>query len=333
VSLCERYEYATDEHLYYIVRLQNIMETIDSVSLQRSSGPAAKTAIIQTKSQLEQFNAHLAFDLNDNHMLLMQYRTAELYLCQAAFFHKTAQLDATVQADLLCKGLSAAKSLLDFYLGLPVYAEMAFNNSEWIQISFAITVASRLAVASKHKSLDPQTRNLRQSLDLGNVIRHLSLRIGSLVTQQVDRHGSRDIFFHFEQRVRRIQSWFERFSTPSRKQRPDQQQPPQQQVQQQPQQANLPTQSQQMTPYSQDALGILQPPTQQATAAGISSTPVFSSPEMPGFNNYTTDPYSWADVSGTSTPDVRMIDPFPDLDHIFTEWSAPMDQRGMETCA
>jgi hypothetical protein len=66
VSLCERYEYATDEHLYYIVRLQNIMETIDSVSLQRNSGAAARNAIIQTKSQLESFSAHLAFDLNDN---------------------------------------------------------------------------------------------------------------------------------------------------------------------------------------------------------------------------------------------------------------------------
>ncbi|RYP07359.1 hypothetical protein DL764_002575 [Monosporascus ibericus] len=308
------YEHPTDEHVYYIIRLQRIMEAIEYMSQQHTDGPTARVAVIDLRSQLETFRSHLPFDLGDNQLLLMQYRTAEMYLCQTAFFYKAVQLDTVLHAELLCSGLAAAKSLMDFYLSLPVYADMAFNNSEWIQISFAITVASRLAIASTHRAVDHQTKALRQSLDLSNIIRHLSLRIGALVTQQVDAQGGRDIFYHYDQRVRRMQAWYERCNAPARKVKVEQQQ-----------HIAAAAAAHTMAPFTHDALGLLsQPPSGAATPVnGI--YPAAEPAQF--FQNLPTDPCVWssADSSQANTPDVKMTELFPELDYIFCEWLSPVE--------
>ncbi|RYP89311.1 hypothetical protein DL770_004463 [Monosporascus sp. CRB-9-2] len=318
ISLCEQYEHPTDEHVYYIIRLQRIMEAIEYMSQQHTDGPTARAAVIDLRSQLETFRNHLPFDLGDNQLLLMQYRTAEMYLCQTAFFYKAVQLDTVLHAELLCSGLAAAKSLMDFYLSLPVYADMAFNNSEWIQISFAITVASRLAIASTHRAVDHQTRALRQSLDLSNIIRHLSLRIGALVTQQVDAQGGRDIFYHYDQRVRRMQAWYERCSAPSRKVKVEQQ--PQQQ-----QHIAAAAAPHTMAPFTHDALGLLSQPPSGATTPVNGIYPAAEPTHF--FQNLPTDPCVWSsgDSSQSNTPDVKMTELFPELDYIFCDWLSPVE--------
>ncbi|RYP70615.1 hypothetical protein DL771_005328 [Monosporascus sp. 5C6A] len=310
------YEHPTDEQVYYIIRLQRIMEAIEYMSQQHTNGPTARAAVVDLRSQLETFRNHLPFDLGDNQLLLMQYRTAELYLCQTAFFYKAVQLDTVLHAELLCSGLAAAKSLMDFYLSLPVYADMAFNNSEWIQISFAITVASRLAIASTHRAVDHQTRALRQSLDLSNIIRHLSLRIGALVTQQVDAQGSRDIFYHYDQRVRRMHAWYERCSAPARKVKVE----PQQQ-QHMAAAAAPPT----MAPFTHDALGLLSQPPSGATTPVNGVYPAAEPTHF--FQNLPTDPCVWssADSSHANTPDIKMTELFPELDYIFCDWLPPVE--------
>ncbi|RYP19329.1 hypothetical protein DL765_003411 [Monosporascus sp. GIB2] len=324
VGSCRDPSALQDEHVYYIIRLQRIMEAIEYMSQQHTNGPTARAAVIDLRSQLEAFRNHLPFDLGDNQLLLMQYRTAEMYLCQTAFFYKAVQLDTVLHAELLCSGLAAAKSLMDFYLSLPVYADMAFNNSEWIQISFAITVASRLSIASTHRAVDHQTRALRQSLDLSNIIRHLSLRIGALVTQQVDAQGGRDIFYHYDQRVRRMQAWYERCSAPARKIKVEQQPPSQQQPQQQ-QQIAAAAAPHTMAPFTHDALGLLSQPPSGATTPVNGVYPAAEPTHF--FQNLPTDPCVWssADSSQANTPDVKMTELFPELDYIFCDWLSPVE--------
>ncbi|RYO91734.1 hypothetical protein DL763_004884 [Monosporascus cannonballus] len=320
VGSCRDPSVSRNEHVYYIIRLQRIMEAIEYMSQQHTNGPTARAAVIDLRSQLETFRNHLPFDLGDNQLLLMQYHTAEMYLCQTALFYKAVQLDTVLHAELLCSGLAAAKSLMDFYLSLPVYADMAFNNSEWIQISFAITVASRLSIASTHRAVDHQIRALRQSLDLSNIIRHLSLRIGALVTQQVDAQGGRDIFYHYDQRVRRMQAWYERCSAPARKVKVEQQPPPPQQ-----QQIVAAAAAHTMAPFTHDALGLLSQPPSGATTPVNGVYPAAEPTHF--FQNLPTDPCVWssADSSQANTPDVKMTELFPELDYIFCDWLSPVE--------
>lgn len=318
----------------------------------------------------------------------MQYRTAEMYLCQAASFWRAGQpqLDAAVRAELLGTGLAAAKSLLDYYLALPVYADMALNNSEWIQISFAVTVASRLlamgAATSPSPNTQPQdnnnnnhndddsgggnrnhrqrpqpmtmTRALRQqSLDLANAIRHLALRVGALVTQQVDAQGGRDIFHHYEQRVRRMQVWYEQccggngpevagiFARKSAATSTSQTEAQQSQQQQQQQPTPIPCSSSTIptpalpSPFTLDgALGLLPPPgTTSVNLYAPDPTSYFSSQGHHQQQHYVPrhlpplgggDPCAWStDSSQATTPDIKMAELFPELDYIFCDWLSP----------
>ncbi|KAK7754760.1 hypothetical protein SLS62_003320 [Diatrype stigma] len=361
VSLCEQYEYPSDEHLYYIIRLQRIMEAIEYMTQQHTNGPTARAAVLDLRSQLESFRNHLPFDLSDNQPLFMQYHTAEMYLCQAASFSKTtAQLldadAAAMHAELLSSGITAAKSLLDYYLQLPVYADMAFNNSEWIQISFAITVSSRLAIttaaaAASSSATNPQQQQqtagaLRQtpSLDLSSILRHLSLRIGALVTQQVDARGGRDIFYDYEQRVRRMQAWYERCfgsgeapivaprkrSSIKVEHQHHQHQHHQQPITSAPQQQHGMTMTGVLSapPFTHDALGLLsQPPSGATTPVNLYPAVAAAEPAQSYFPNLAggADPCGvWsADSSQANTPDMKMTELFPELDYIFCDWLSP----------
>lgn len=87
---------------------------------------------------------------------------------------------------------------------------MALTNSEWIQLSFGVTLAAKFAIISREPGVEHETRALRQRLNIDNVFRHLALRIGALVGRAGNGNKQKDIFFHYEQRVRKIQRWYER---------------------------------------------------------------------------------------------------------------------------
>lgn len=140
----------------------------------------------------------------------MQFHTAKLFLYQVAFFERSLQHNPALHHHTLCEGLESAKSFLDLYLWLPPKSEMNLTNSEWIQLSFGVTLAAKFAIVSKDPTVEPQTRELRHRLNIDNVFRHLSLRIGALVGRAGEGDKRKDIFFHYEQRVRKIQNWFER---------------------------------------------------------------------------------------------------------------------------
>ncbi|KAJ4377462.1 hypothetical protein N0V83_000287 [Neocucurbitaria cava] len=209
-SLQEKAEYRTDTDLYHVIRLQRIIENIDKLAKSPDSDTDAQAAYLQVRSELEDFRVHLCSDVSDSHLLFMQFHIAKLFLYQVAFFERNLQHSPALHLNILCEGLEGAKSFLDLYLWLPPKSEMALTNSEWIQLSFGVTLAAKFAIVSREPNVETHTRDLRQRLNIDSVFRHLALRIGALVGRSGEGNKQKDIFFHYEQRVRKIQKWYER---------------------------------------------------------------------------------------------------------------------------
>lgn len=114
--------------------------------------------------------------------------------------------------NILTEGLEGAKSFLDLYLWLPPKSEMALTNVEWVQLSFGVTQAAKFAIVSKSPSVEAQTRDVRHRLNIDHVFRHLALRIGALVGRSAGGDKRKDIFYHYEQRTRKIQNWYEKMT-------------------------------------------------------------------------------------------------------------------------
>ncbi|KAF2088723.1 hypothetical protein K490DRAFT_38093 [Saccharata proteae CBS 121410] len=216
-SLSANFEYPTDKHLVHIVRLQHLLENIEEIASgshdnMGSSNSMTELSLVGFKSELDSFKKNLPFAMNESHMLLIQFHVAELFLCQAAIFDRHSHLISpqwsSSRFDFLCTGLSAATALFGYYLSLHPGTELSFNNSEWIQISFALTVACKLAVTSTEKPVHSQTFALRRSLDMSGILRQLALRTGALVSDRIDAQGDRDVFTNYEQRIKRMEMWF-----------------------------------------------------------------------------------------------------------------------------
>jgi hypothetical protein len=210
LSLRQQAEYRTDRDLYHVIQLQKIIEGIDKVATSTSSDHDAQSAYLRVRSELESFRIYLRSDVSDSHLLFMQFHTAKLLLYQVAFFERNLQQSPNLHLNILMEGLEGAKSFLDLYLWLPPKSEMALTNSEWVQLSFGVTLAAKFAVVSKDPGVELETRDLRNRLNIDNVFRHLTLRIGALVGRGGDGNKQKDIFFHYEQRTRKIQKWYER---------------------------------------------------------------------------------------------------------------------------
>lgn len=144
----------------------------------------------------------------------MQFFTTELYLCQVTLFDyklntPSRKLDPAFHIEVLCLGLKAAKYFLDFYVSLPLRAEMAFNNTGCVQIDFALTLACKIAITACEPSVYAHTAELCRSLDLSNLLNKCILRIQALITSHMDTSGDRDVFYYYEKRIKRVQWWFE----------------------------------------------------------------------------------------------------------------------------
>ncbi|KAF2734371.1 hypothetical protein EJ04DRAFT_247692 [Polyplosphaeria fusca] len=216
LALKQKAEYRTDQDLYHVIRLQRIIENIDSLANQSSSDTEAQTSYLRVRSELEEFRIYLRTggssmsDVSDSHLLFMQFHTAKLFLYQVAFFERNLQHHPALNISILCEGLESATSFLDLYLWLPPKSEMALTNSEWIQLSFGVTLAAKFAIVGRDPNVEAQTRELRHRLNIDNLFRHLVLRIGALVGRAGDGNKQKDIFYYYESRVRKIQTWFEK---------------------------------------------------------------------------------------------------------------------------
>ncbi|KAI9796461.1 MAG: hypothetical protein M1835_003987 [Candelina submexicana] len=215
-SVRDAAEYATDRYLLYIVRLQRIMEKVDLLSIQQGTESVVEAYVWALKSELDVFTERLPFSLSDSFLLLTQYYTVELYLFQLSLHDPNKNIDPTRpfpwspwRLEILCAGLMSARSMLGSFLSLPIDAGKAFNNSQWVQLGFALTVASKLSIAATEKIVARETMSYRQSLGISRLLKECILHTGSLATDFVDEHGDRDVFYHYEQRGKRIQAWYE----------------------------------------------------------------------------------------------------------------------------
>lgn len=147
--------------------------------------------------------------------MAMQLYTTELCLYQVSLSRQSALSSRSTYSlvsetwwdEIFCSGLTAAENILNMYMELPPGGEQTFNNTQWVQMAFCILVASRQVVAASRMekaALVPQIHAWPETLE------KLRQRLGALSTTQVDLNGDRDVFVDFENRVSRIQGWFNR---------------------------------------------------------------------------------------------------------------------------
>ncbi|EPS27735.1 hypothetical protein PDE_02679 [Penicillium oxalicum 114-2] len=211
-------EYESDWLFLHIVQLQCLYEKIVSVSSlykpDTHHTDELEFSYRQIRSELDSYRNQLSFGLSGNDILFMQFHAMELFFCQVFLFDvkPTSQHPrhySPFQVDIVRMGLTAARTMLEFYTSLPLRREVTFNNAAWIQLGFAVTLACKLVIAASEPSIRRITADLVAALNLSNTLSRCILRIQALVTSQIDAKGDRDVFYHYEKRFKRAQWWFE----------------------------------------------------------------------------------------------------------------------------
>ncbi|KAJ5814180.1 uncharacterized protein N7503_000930 [Penicillium pulvis] len=212
-------EYASDKYLLHIVRLQRISAKIALYSAPNFPMPHEANSGIEhsydkLKAELSLYQSNLPFPLTENHILFTNFHAIELCLCQIAVFdyNRNAQSIrhySSYQIDALHMGLAVSKTLLEFYVSLPLCHDVAFNNAIWVQLGFAATLSCKLSVAAMGPSAHSHTVELCRALDISNILSRCILRVQALVTSDMDASGDRDVFYHYERRLKRVKWWFE----------------------------------------------------------------------------------------------------------------------------
>lgn len=144
----------------------------------------------------------------------MQFHSAELSIYQLSLsglkspVSPHATPNYLLRDELLSKALMAAESLINVYLALPPGAEAALNNTQWMQLGFAMLIASRLLVAVTPSQTGIRASDMAQRRVLwSNMLVQCRARIDTLSTEQVDSNGNRSVFHNFRQRLVRVQKW------------------------------------------------------------------------------------------------------------------------------
>ncbi|KAL4786040.1 hypothetical protein BJX76DRAFT_139919 [Aspergillus varians] len=207
-ALHEANEYPHDKYITYVIQLQFIAEKIDHLSAKHGldlerPGSGSELYIASLRSDLEAFYRHLAFDIHESPVLAIQYHATGLCLYQLALNLTSHQPQSHFDShswrdEMSFAALISASSMLDLYIQLPPGEEVGFNNTQWVQMAFALLVAYRLTVA---ESKPDKTATFLETLS------KVQSRVGALSTSDVDMHGARDVFFDFRNRVVRIQKW------------------------------------------------------------------------------------------------------------------------------
>lgn len=138
----------------------------------------------------------------------MLFHTAELNAVHLRLFFSGIHQGTSLDVNNLNRGFRAAGSLLGFYLSLPSRRDLTFNNSEWLQLSLALTVSAKLIFAASHPSLGTAGK-VQASLDLKSLLSQIVSRLSNLGRWDVDAANHPSIFDDFTRRVQRLQKWFE----------------------------------------------------------------------------------------------------------------------------
>ncbi|KAL4960655.1 Zn(II)2Cys6 transcription factor [Aspergillus stella-maris] len=207
-ALLEANEYPHDRYINYIIQLQLITEKIDKMSAKHAvdlekPGSGSELYIANLKADMEAFRRHLTFDIHESPLLAIQYHATGLCLYQLALNFNGQQpwpLSDTWRDEMSVSIRVSAMSILNTYLQLPARDEVGFNNTQWVQMGFALLAAYRHTVA---------TWTPEQTASFLSILSKLESRIGALCTLDKDANGARDVFFDFKKRVVRIKSWVE----------------------------------------------------------------------------------------------------------------------------
>lgn len=139
----------------------------------------------------------------------MLYHTAQLHTIQMRLFTSGERPGNSWDICDVEEGFRTASSLFGFQLSLPLRKEVAFNNSEWLQLSFALTAAAKMVLAASDPAIADRTKELRDSLDVLSLLSQIGLRLGAMESSAVDNSGEPDVFHQYGQRVKRMQARFE----------------------------------------------------------------------------------------------------------------------------
>ncbi|KAM5437517.1 hypothetical protein McanMca71_000869 [Microsporum canis] len=215
-SLYDAAEYPSDKSILHIVQLQLIAEKIDRISLRHgmelaNPGSAMELYVQSLKAELEAFRGRSGFSLDEASLIALQFHATELSLYQLTLLEKAGKqpkpTQTAVSDEMLCAGHIAAQSILKLYLSLPPHSETAFNNTEWVQIGFALIVTCRQTGTTSTTQMTPAL--VRHKESFSNILMQLKARVSELSTDLVDLNGDRDIFSNFADRVTRLQAWFD----------------------------------------------------------------------------------------------------------------------------
>lgn len=66
LALQQKGDFKTDRDLYHVIRLQRIIESIDTLATQSSSEAEAQSSYLRVRSELEEFRAFLCSDFSDS---------------------------------------------------------------------------------------------------------------------------------------------------------------------------------------------------------------------------------------------------------------------------
>jgi hypothetical protein len=73
LALRQKSEYRTDKDLYHVIRLQRIIESIDTIANPSLSDSDAQAAYLRTRSELEEFRVYLNSDVSDSREYLNHF--------------------------------------------------------------------------------------------------------------------------------------------------------------------------------------------------------------------------------------------------------------------
>ncbi|RDW61697.1 Zn(II)2Cys6 transcription factor [Aspergillus mulundensis] len=183
VALAENPEYASDQTIIHLVRLQHVMEEIDRISVDQDSLHPSKSNrtfqhIFRTfQGRIQDYTNLLPPELTNNFLLATQLHTVNLYLCQVSLFDRksTFQLPMDIRSEILCHGLAAAKSFYGCLMSIPRGSERRFSYSQWLQSGFNMIVACKLTLmAVSDEALCqgyPQVQTLCDALNMPGILR------------------------------------------------------------------------------------------------------------------------------------------------------------------
>lgn len=69
LALGQKAEYRTDKDLYHVIRLQRIIENIESLARESSSKIEAQDEYMRVRGELEEFRIYLSVDVSDSREL------------------------------------------------------------------------------------------------------------------------------------------------------------------------------------------------------------------------------------------------------------------------